>query len=207
MKGKTVNVLLYISAFLPMLAVMWLKELITLTVNAIDNYKAKMAANPTINVKFDWSVFANVFLIVEIVFIVIVTVALVCLMHGNKNSAVKMVKIKNVKNQVAEYYLAYYSLFVLALIGFSLVNIADIISLCLLMAVLGIVYIRNGMFYMNPTVNILKSFIYEIEYEKNDKSYNRVVISKEKIHDGDTIRIYQSKCDFTLLEKKVTHDG
>ena len=157
MKRKIVNILLYISAFLPMLAVMWLKELITLAVNAIDNYKAAAVANPTVNVQFDWSVFVNVFLIVELVFIIIVTIALFRLMHSNKNSAVKMVKIKNVKNQVAEYYLAYYSLFVLALIGFSLVNIADIISLCLLMTILGMLKRSMVLFLLYWTITSTSS--------------------------------------------------
>jgi hypothetical protein len=124
-------------------------------------------------------------------------------MKGNEKMAAKMVKVKSVKNQVAEYYLAYFSLFVLALIGFSLDDITDIISLVLFMLVLGIVYIRNGMFYMNPTVNLLQSFIYEIEFDEHGETFNRIVISKEKLLAGETINIYQSIYEFTIVKNKV----
>jgi hypothetical protein len=188
-----------------MLAVMWVKEVIILITDAVAKHNEaviKAGANAS-TVKFDWSVLLNAYLLVEFGAIAIIALSLLLLMRRNDKAALKIVKINTLKNQVAEYYLAYFSLFVLALIGFSLVNIADIISLCLLMAILGIVYIRNGMFYMNPTVNLLKSFIYEIEYEESGNTHSRIVIAKQKLRAGDTLKIYQSKYDFTLVKESV----
>jgi hypothetical protein len=202
---RIVNVLLYLSAFLPMLAIMWIKEVITLIVDVIKNYNetAAIAGANAVALKFDWSALFNTYLFVELGVIVIIALSLILLMRRNNKAAVKIVKIKSLKNQVAEYYLSYFSLFVLALIGFSLVSIKDVISLCLLIWLLGVVYIRNGMFYMNPSVNILKSFIYEIDYEENGNPHSRIVISKEKLHIDEMIKIYQSKYEFTLLKERV----
>ena len=204
---KLVNILLYLSAFLPMLFVMWIKEVIIVITDSVNSSKeaalaAAQATKTAVTPKFDWSCLLNIYLLSELTAIVIISISLLILMKSNKKAATKMVKVKNLKNQVAEYYLAYFSLFVLALIGFSLTNLADVVSLCLLMVVLGIVYIRNGMFYMNPTINLLQSFIYEIEYQENEKSFSRIVISKKKLHIGETFNIYQSKYDFTLVKGK-----
>ena len=73
------------------------------------------------------------------------------------------ITLKTVKNRSAEYYLAYYSLFILALIEFSLTDPIDLTVLSLLLLVLGIVYIKNDLFFMNPTVNIFQSYIYEVD--------------------------------------------
>ena len=199
---KIVNIVMYLSAFLPMLTIMWAKEVILLAVQEVE---AAQKAQPIR--QFEWQAFLNVYLVVGIVIVFIITLFFCLLLRGNKKMATKIINVKKTKNQVAEYYLAYYSLFVLSLIGFSLTNIADIISLCLLMIILGIVYVKNGLYYMNPTVNIMRSFIYEVEYEEGGKMNSKVIISKEKIHDGDTISIYQSTYDFTLMEKKVVHNG
>ena len=67
------------------------------------------------------------------------------------------ITLKTVKNRSAEYYLAYYSLFILALIEFSLTDPIDLTVLSLLLLVLGIVYIKNDLFFMNPTVNIFRA--------------------------------------------------
>jgi hypothetical protein len=203
---RFVSVLLYLSAFLPMLIIMWIKEVIKILNDAFTEYNEAVAsvidAN-TPHVKFNWGCLFNIYLPIELTAIIVIAVSLIVLMKNNKGASTKIVKVKSLKNQVAEYYLAYFSLFVLALIGFSLTSITDVISLCLLMLVLGIVYIRNGMFYINPTVSLLKSFIYEIEFEENGKSLSRIVISKEKLLVGDTLNLFQSKHDYTLVKEKL----
>ena len=204
---KIVGILLYLSAFLPMLLVMWIKEVILVISDSIAAEKkaliASQATGTKVSPEFDWSCLLNPYLLVALGVIIAITISLVALLKGNKKAATKMVKIQSLTNQVAEHYLAYFSLFVLALIGFSLTSIADIVSLCLLMIILGIVYIRNGMFYMNPTVNIMKSFIYKIEFEERNQTHTRVVVSKEKLRSGETLNIYQSKYDFTIVKNKA----
>jgi hypothetical protein len=200
-----ISIVLYVSAFLPMFAIMWIKEVVSSVVDAVNDFYSSVANTPfglsfvseVCKAMFNWS------LLIEFIVFAFVFVVLCLMMKGNEKSAAKMVKVKNLKNRVAEYYLAYFSLFVLALIGFSLVDIVDIISLFLLMLILGIVYIRNEMFYMNPTVNLLKSFIYEIEFEEHGKTHSRVVLAKEKLYVGETLNIYQSKYDFTIVKNKV----
>ncbi len=67
-------------------------------------------------------------------------------------------------NRTAEYYLGYFSLFILELFAFSFTDIIDIVVMSILLLLLGIVYVKNGLFFINPTLNIFRSFIFEVEF-------------------------------------------
>jgi hypothetical protein len=185
---------MYFSAFLPMLIVMWVKEVIILVIQSVEKLQCSE--------HLVWRMFINVYLLIELGIICFVAFSLCFLLCGNTKASTKMIKVIKVVNQVTNYYLGYYSLFVLALIGFSLVSVADIVSLCLLMIILGIVYIKNGMYYMNPTVNLMRSFIYEIEYTEGNKTISKIIIAKEKIYTDDIIIVYNSEFEFTLMKEK-----
>ena len=121
---RIANIAMYLSAFLPMLAVMWLKEVILLAVQEVNDVQKAQPVR-----SFEWQIFLNAYLVIGVILIFIVTLFLCILLRSNKKVSTKMITVNKTKNQVAEYYLGYYSLFVLALISFSLTNIADIISL------------------------------------------------------------------------------
>lgn len=186
------KIIMYISAFIPMFVIMWIKEIIVGIKNIIENPK---------NYKWD-TILQNPFLIVELLFIVIILVSVFIMIKRDKKTAKYSIVIKKLKNRSAEYYLGYYSLFVLALIGFSLTNPVDLIVMFLLLIVLGIVYIKNDLFFMNPTINILKSYIYEIDYDDEGIERKKIVISSEKLYEGNYIDIDISEFEFTFLRKK-----
>lgn len=183
---------MYVSAFLPMLLIMWLKEVLLGISNVIEK--------PW---KYTWnSVYINPYLIAEIIFIALIWGALWGLLKRNRKTGVYTIILKSVKNRSAEYYLGYYSLFILALIEFSLTNPIDLVVLLLLLIVLGIVYIKNDLFFMNPTINIFQSYIYEVEYNIGQAAITRLIISSEKLLEGDTIDIDISEFEFTFLRRK-----
>jgi len=189
-----VNIVMYLSAFLPMLLVMWIKEIVVLIAEVYSKWK--------LDGLIKWKYFLNWFLIVELCIIIFITLCLIILMRGNKNMNTKTLKIIQIKNQTTKYYLNYFALFVLSLISFSLVNIMDVIVLCLLLLLLGIVYIKNEMFFINPTISIFMSFIYEVECKDNDLYYSTVIISKEKINKDDLVTVFYSEYDFSIVKGK-----
>lgn len=151
------KLVMYISAFLPMFLIMWIKEVLVGIRNVVEK--------PW---RYSWeSIYHNRYLIAELAFIIIIGILISWLLKRNKKTGKYTVSLKTVKNRSAEYYLAYYSLFVLALIEFSLTDPIDLTVLVLLLIVLGVVYIKNDLFFMNPTINIFQSYIYEVEYETN----------------------------------------
>ena len=207
-----VHIVMFLSAFLPMFIIMWIKEIIAISINVCKSHQ--------LSGRYEWTSFLNWYLIIELIIIIIIITIFSVLLKGIKESkktnrrrnkkikshaqmSTKTIIIKQSRNMVIEYYLNYFTLFVLSLFAFSLVNIIDIIILCFLLFTLGIVYIKNGMYFINPTVTMLKSFIYSVEYEEDDKLYNTVVISSEKIYNGETVNIFHSCYDFTFLERKI----
>ncbi len=183
---------MYLSAFLPMFLIMWVKEMLLGIKNVLEK--------PW---KYSWkSIYLNPYLIGEIIFIFLVGTALYFLLKRNRRTSVYTISLKTVKNRSAEYYLAYYSLFILALIEFSLADPIDLVVLTLLLIVLGIVYIKNNLFFMNPTINIFQSYIYEVEYETNQAAITKLIISPVKLSEGNTIDIDVSEFEFTFFRRK-----
>lgn len=186
------KVVLYLSAFLPMLFVMWVKELLVMVEMVLTKPE-----------EYSWEdIYTNKYLIAVVVFIVLIAISTGVLLYRNRKVSVYTIQLESVKNKTAEYYLAYYSLFILALMGFSLVSPVDLVILGLLIVILGIVYIKNDLFFINPTINIFKSYIYEVEYKQGEEIISKLIISKEKIDKKDTIELEVSEFEFTFLRKK-----
>lgn len=186
------KLIMYVSAFLPMFVIMWVKEVLKTFRNAL--------GKPTSVVW--WKAFYNPYLIAELILIIVVGALVFILMQRNSRVGVYTIIVKSVKNRSAEYYLAYYSLFILALIEFSLTDPIDLVVLVMLMVVLGIVYIKNDLYFMNPTINIFRSFIYEVEYETDESTLTKLIISPERITEGNMVDIDISEFEFTFLRRK-----
>lgn len=184
------KVILYLSAFLPMLCIMWIRE----------------SVSPLLDIwadKLEWGDLSpSPLLIAELILMIGIASALFLLMKSNRKVATKKIKIDVVKNRTAEYYLAYYSLFILSLIGFSLTEVRDIIVLILLLVVLGIVYIKNELYFINPTINIFRSFIYEVEYSSEKEKIGKLLISKDKLKTNQIVDIEVSEFEFTFVRRK-----
>ena len=186
------KLVMYLSAFLPMFLIMWIKEILLGVRNVLDK--------PW---KYSWeSIYFNPYLIGEFIVIFLVGTALYFLLKRNQRTSVYTITLKTVKNRSAEYYLAYYSLFILALIEFSLTDPVDLVVLVLLLIVLGIVYIKNDLFFMNPTINFFQSYIYEIEYMTNQTIISKLIISPVKLSEGNIIDIDVSEFEFTFFRRK-----
>lgn len=188
------KILMYLSAFLPMFFIMWFKEVATVLVKIHDG-------------KSTWLDLINIYLIIEIAIIGVLIISFSNLMSNNKKLATKKVKVLAVSNRTGEYYLGYYSLFILSLLGFSFINIVDILVLCLLIITLGVVYIKNELYFMNPTINIFRSYIYEVEYSYKDQIERKLIISKEKVKINEIIDIELSEFEFTFMRKKNEADN
>lgn len=183
---------MYLSAFLPMFFIMWIKEILIGIKNVLEKPEL-----------YTWqSIYLNSFLISQLIFIIFVSGGVVWLMRRNKKTGTYTVTLIKVKNRSAEYYLAYYSLFILALIEFSLSDLIDLVVLICLLFVLGVVYIKNDLFFMNPTINIFQSYIYEVEYETSQSLISKLIISPIKLSEGNFVDIDISEFEFTFLRRK-----
>lgn len=183
------KIIMYLSAFLPMFWLILIKDYATILKDALSG------AGKYTNL-------LNVQLFIVLGIVILITICSALLISGNKVLSHDLVIASKVNNRTAEYYLGYFSLFVLELFAFSFTDIVDIVVMSILLLLLGIVYIKNGLFFINPTMNIFRSYIFEVEFSDGNKIRNKLLICKEKIKQGDSLYLDISQYGFTFAKKQ-----
>lgn len=174
--------------FLPMFWLILIKDYATILKDAIEG-KAK------------YSDLLSVQLFIVVGIVIVITICTIVLISGNQDLSKDLVVASKVTNRTAEYYLGYFSLFILELFAFSFTDIIDIVVMSILLLLLGIVYLKNGLFFINPTLNIFRSFIFEVEFSDGNNIRTKMLVCKEKIQQGDSLNIDISNYGFTLAQK------
>lgn len=188
------KIFLYLSSYIPIIFIIIIKDFIILLMAGIKNNDYSLLLN--------WNLI-GVF-IVLLVTIIIFTVSI----FGNRKLTIDRVKIINIRNKTNDYYAQYFSMFILSLLGFSLLNLVDIIVFVLILLVLGIVYIKNGLFYINPTLNLLNNYIYVVDYESNGEIIrDKIVLYKKKLNNNSIIDLYVSDFEFTIVKNEVKNES
>ena len=154
--------------------------------------------------KTPYSDLLSVQLFIVLGVVLLITIITIILISGNKKLSNDLVVATKVTNRTAEYYLGYFSLFILELFAFSFTDIVDIIVMSALLLLLGIVYVKNGLFFINPTMNIFRSFIFEVEFSDGNNIRTKILICREKIQQGDSLNVDISNYGFTLAQKAET---
>lgn len=81
-----------------------------------------------------------------------------------------------------KYFLGYFSLFVLFALSFELERVSMFVVFVLIIILIGIVYIKNDLFYINPFLNILGYNFYDITYtDEKDKQQKAKFLCKGKL--------------------------
>ena len=140
------NLLLYISAFIPM----YFLILVNIFLDIINH-------NLTFNV-------LNTTMIVTLSILIILRVSgVVWAIKFNNYKNIK-IKVLEKKNTTDQHFLGYFSLFVLFALSFELEKVSEACVFAIILILVGIVYINNKLFYINPFLNILGFNFYDIKY-------------------------------------------
>lgn len=160
------KIFLYLSSYIPIIFIIIIKDFIILLMAGIKNN--------------DYSLLLNWNLIGVFIVLLVTIITFIVSIFGNRKLTIDRVKIINISNKTNDYYAQYFSMFILSLLGFSFLNLVDIIVFVLILLVLGIVYIKNGLFYINPTLNLLNNYIYVVDYESNGKIIRDKIVLYKK---------------------------
>jgi hypothetical protein len=82
-----------------------------------------------------------------------------------------------------EYILAY----IIPFLGFNMGNIIDLISVGIIFVLIGALYIRSDLIYMNPMLNFLGYDLYKVK--SNKKTY--MLLSKNDLSPSKKTKIYE----------------
>lgn len=142
------NILLYLSAFIPMYLLIVVKQCIELFVGNIQ-----------IN-------FLNIFVIALLVLIILLgLLGLKLEIFDRKQKSIKII-VMSKTNTTDQHFLGYFSLFVLFAITFDLSKISMLVVFIGIVSMIGVVYVKNKLFYINPFLNILGFNFYDITYKE-----------------------------------------
>ncbi len=152
MKVFLKNLLLYISAFVPMYFLVFVKLIVQL-----------INSNLTFNV-------LNTLNFVTL--ILLMGLGVWGLLWNVKFSQEKSIKviILSKQNITDKHFLGYFSLFVFFAIPLDLSFVSTYCVYILVLVMIGIVYINNSLYYINPLLNLLGYNFYDIEYIEDGKS-------------------------------------
>ena len=144
--NKIKDILLYISAFVPMQALILIKLIIELICGSIP-----------------LNILAIIYLVTLILLIMIGILGLL-LNTALSNEQSGIIIILQCENITDKHFLGYFSLFVLFALQLNLTLVSSFISYILILFFIGLVYIKNAIFYINPFLNILGYSFYNIVY-------------------------------------------
>ncbi len=147
MKKMIKNILLFLSAFVPMYFLIFVK----LVVEIINDNLHFNVLN-TLN-------FVTLLLLIGL--------GIVGLVWNIKYSSKKSIKIEVVsrKNITDQHFLGYFSLFVFFAIPLDLSYVSAYCVYVLVLVMIGIVYISNSLYYINPLLNLLGYKFFDVEFK------------------------------------------
>ena len=141
------NLFLYISAFIPM----YLLILVEIVVEII-NHNLSFNVLNTLN------------LCMLIILTVLGVVGIIWSIVFNHDKPIEII-ILSKTNITDQHFLGYFSLFVLFSLSFDLSKISMFVVFILILVLIGVVYIKNDLYYINPFLNILGYNFYDITYK------------------------------------------
>ena len=160
MKTKILNILLYISSFIPLCFLIVTKEFIEIA-----------------NGNLSFNVTNSVMISLNLLFIGLGSAGTIIAIK----KPCEHIEITKMKNITRDDFLPYFPIFVLFAIAFELQFISMAIVYLLILMMLGIVYIKNEMYYINPFLNIVGFCTYEVTYKKDGQTFeNKKLFSYNK---------------------------
>lgn len=139
---------LFLSSFLPLFLLIIIKELIEI-----------------LNENWSFNFLNTSILITLSLFVVYGLISVKNFFKELKNTSSHLVTIISKMNTTDQHFLGYFSLFVLFAVSFEIEMYSMALIFFTVLTFIGIVYIRNDMYYINPLLNILGYSFYNVEYE------------------------------------------
>ena len=152
MKNFIKNLLLYISAFVPMYFLVFVKLIVEI-----------------VNDNLSFNVLNTVNFVTLLLLIISGAFGLWWNIWSNGGEVLE-IEIISRKNTTDQHFFGYFSLFVFFAIPLDLSLVSAYCVYVLVLIFIGIVYINNSLYYINPLLNLLGYNFYDVEYKVKGQS-------------------------------------
>lgn len=159
--------------------------------------------------EIEWSGFFLGFVIGLSILSLLTLLAAIVYVFKSSKKTTEEVEILSAKNVTGNFFLEYFSLFGLLALSFDISNPYMLIVLGLIIIMIGVVYISNDLYYINPLFNLLGYKFMNIKYknlegniEREANIFTRKQLEKEI---GSVIEVENSEFDFSkeVIKKKT----
>ena len=177
------KILLYISAFIPLYALLLTK----IAIELINN-----------NIKFN--ILNTLMMLFLCIFAILGVIGVVL---NIKIKPKTHITITSAVNITEKHFLGYFSLFVLFALTFQIELICMAVVFILILIMIGVVYIKNNLFYINPLLNIIGFSFYSITYKtKNSNEIkNAIVMSYGKLNNNTKVFANITDYNFNIVKR------
>lgn len=184
-------IFLYFSAFIPMYALLILQILVEI-INS--------------NLTFD---VLNIIIIIT--FSLLIILGIVGLLWNlkwdkSKSTEIKIIQSTNITDQ---HFFNYISIFILFTLSFDISHMSMFITTVIILAIIGVVYIHNKIFYINPLLNILGFSFYEIVYiTKDDNTQKTAKVFYYGHHNlkDKWVKVKLTNTNFSFVDVKIINN-
>ena len=145
----------------------------------------------------------NSIMIISLLLLTIVSCLSVFLVLKKSNLKQQKLKILTLNNTTDQHFLSYFSLFVLFALTFELEKISMAIIFVLIIVMIGFVYIKNNLNYINPFFNILGYSFYDVVAidDLGNKTQLKIFF-KGKLETNKTYNAKIVTTNFIILDNK-----
>ena len=182
---KFKDIFLYLSAFVPMYILILTKLIVELICNNI--------------------LFNALYIIYFCTLIILILLGVLGLALNTiySKGISKEIIILNKNNITDKHFLGYFSLFVLFALQLNLTLVSSYILFLLILFFIGMVYVKNSLFYINPLLNILGYNFYDIIYSEigaNEKIQAKFFY-KGELRENQNYKVIFKNQHFSFINK------
>lgn len=119
---------------------------------------------------------------------------------SGKTSEIEIIARENITDK---HFLGYFSLFVLFALQLNLSLVSGYCIFVIIMIFIGIVYIKNSLFYINPLLNILGYNFYDVKFKLDGtgKEKEAKIFHKGDLEIGKKYFVNIKNDNFTFIDK------
>ncbi len=180
------DIFLYLSAFVPMYFLILTRLIIDI-----------------INDNLTFNVLNSLNIILLITLITLGSAGLIINVFHSKDITKEIIILKK-QNITDRHFLGYFSLFVLFALQLDVSYVCDFVLFVIILIFIGIVYIHNSLFYINPLLNILGYNFYNIEYleVKSQRQEEGKIFYKGELKVNQNYFVKFKNGNFAFIDRK-----
>lgn len=175
-----VKLVLFLSSYIP-LSLIVILQMIRVSNDFLDNKKLTFVLS-------DYETWMNFFQLLyyeEILILVFVIILLllalkIILRKSIDTNLLCDLEIKGINNISSHYITSYFAVYIFPFITLNMTTFDGIGTVLILISIIGYVYIKNDILYINPVLNILFKFnVYSIDISENKNVTEVILLSKK----------------------------